>query len=474
MKNLIGRHTEVKQLQGYFESNQSEFIAVYGRRRVGKTFLIRSVAQDRFAFFVTGVNNASKSGQLLNFAIAVNKFFGGENVTVQKNWFLAFYDLSKKLETLPYGNKIIFIDELPWMDTPKSEFIQALENFWNSWASLRDDIKLIVCGSATSWIINNLINSRGGLHNRLTHHIVLEPFCLKECEEYFKSRGFNYSRKQIAECFMITGGVPYYLTLMDRSKSLAQNIDTLLFAPNAALKNEFNDLYRALFKNANKHIDVVTALAKKKSGLTRQEIIKAINTADNSAISTVLEELENCGFIRSYTSFGTKGVYNKIYQLIDFFTLFYFEFMKDNSGYDDSFWTSTYNSPLHNTWAGLSYEMLALVHTKQIKKALGISGVRTYSYSWRSKKSEKGAQIDMLIDRNDDTINICEIKFSQTSYEITAEYSQSLLEKISVFQKETGTNKSIILTLITTFGIKQNKHSDVAQSIVVLDDLFEE
>ena len=233
---LTGRSDELKELQSYFSSGKSEFIAVYGRRRVGKTFLIRAAAKDDFAFFVTGVYNANKNEQLTNFAIALTHYSGSGILDIPENWILAFYRLSLYLESLPEGVKIVFIDELPWMDSAKSGFVSALENFWNSWAALRDDIKLVVCGSATSWIINKLIRNRGGLHNRLTHHLVIEPFRLKECEEYFRTFGFTYTRKQIAECYMATGGIPYYLSLMDKSMSLAQNIDRLFFSKNAALK----------------------------------------------------------------------------------------------------------------------------------------------------------------------------------------------------------------------------------------------
>lgn len=478
-QQLIGRKAELKALRGYLNSDKSEFVAVYGRRRVGKTFLIRMAAADNFSFFVTGANKATKSEQLINFAIALQKYSGSERLVIQKNWILAFYELSRYLETLPEGKKIIFIDELPWMDTAKSGFIAALENFWNSWAVLRNDIKLIACGSATSWMINNLIRNRGGLHNRLTHHLVLEPFSLGECEEYFKAFGFSYARKQIAECYMAIGGIPYYMSMMDKSKSLAQNIDDLFFSKNAPLKDEFNDLYRALFKNASPHIEVVTALSVKGKGLTRQEILNATGLTDNGAFSIVLDELEHCGFIRLYEPFGNairpgekRQKSNTIYQLVDFYTLFYFNFIKNNRYQDEHFWTSSVNSPMHNTWSGLSFEMLCLIHLKQIKQALGISGVQTLACSWRSKEAAKGAQIDLLIDRKDETINICEMKYAKDVFEITKEYEEKLSNKVNAFSEETGTKKSLLLTMITTYGVKQNMYSGIVQSEIVLDDLF--
>ena len=482
---LVGRQHDLKLLNEYINSDRSEFVAVYGRRRVGKTFLIRAAAGDNFSFFVTGVHGATKDVQLTNFAIALQKYSGSGGLNIQKNWLLAFYELSKYLESLPEGRKIIFIDELPWMDTAKSGFIAALENFWNSWAVLRNDIKLFVCGSATSWMINNLIKNRGGLHNRLTHHLTLQPFTLRECEEYFKVYGFAYSKRQIAECYMAMGGIPYYMTLMDRSKSVAQNIDNLFFSEDASLKDEFNDLYKALFKKASSHIQIVTSLAEKGIGMTRKELVRAAGLTDNGALSAVLEELEQCGFIRIYQPFESVALpkdkrvkTNALYQLVDFYTLFYFKFIKNNRYGDVNFWTNSLNSPLHNTWSGLSFELLCMTHVNSIKESLGISGVNTRVCSWRSKgcnreaDSWKGVQIDLLIDRKDETVNICEVKYYKGMFEITKDYGEQLQQKLDTFANETKTDKSLLLTMITANGIKQNSYSSIVQKEIVLEDLF--
>lgn len=477
-QKLIGRIAELRSLRSYLDSERSEFVAVYGRRRVGKTFLVRKAVDDKFAFFVTGMYKATKSEQLTNFAIALQKYSGAGGLSVQKNWILAFYELTKYLESLPDGKKVIFIDELPWMDTAKSGFIAALENFWNSWASLRNDIKLIVCGSATSWMINNLIKSKGGLHNRLTHHLVINPFTLCECEEYFRESGFGYTRKQIAECYMAIGGIPFYMSMMEKSKSVSQNIDYLFFSDNAPLKDEFNDLYRALFKSASSHIEIVTALATKRMGLNRKELLAITKQPDNGAFGTVLEELEQCGFIRTYEPFANKITIGKrqknnvIYQLVDFYTLFYFNFVRQNRYKDECFWTTSYNSPLHNAWAGFSFEMLCQSHISQIKRTLGIFGVQTLVCSWRGKLEDNGAQIDLVIDRKDDTINLCEMKYAREEFEITKEYEEKLQNKINAFAHSTGTRKTLLMTMMTTYGIKDNMHSGVVQSEVTLDDLF--
>lgn len=480
MYKLLSRQAELKTLREYLTSDRSEFVAVYGRRRVGKTLLIRTAANDEFSFFVTGVGNASKGEQLMNFAIALKKYSGSDAISVPKDWISAFYELSLLLQKSTVAKKVIFIDELPWFDNAKSGFLQALENFWNSWASLRDDVKLIVCGSATSWMISKLIHNRGGLHNRLTHKMFLEPFDLRQTEDFFKESGFSYSRRQIAECYMIMGGVPYYLSLLDRSKSLAQNIDRLFFAKDAPLNDEFSELYRALFKNATGHIAVVTALSSKGIGLTRGEILKQTQLSDNGAFSIVLEELENCGFIRSYDPYienhPNKVVQRRqrstLYQLVDFYTLFYFKFIKNNRFFDEHFWSNSLNSPLHNAWSGISFEMLCLMHVSQIKSALGISGVLTCAFSWRGSLDGKSAQIDLLIDRKDETINICEIKYSQTEFEITQEDEKNLQEKVRIFSESTGTKKTLLLTLISASGLLRGSHSDLIQCEVTLDDLF--
>ena len=479
-QKLIGREQEIEALNKYYNSGRSEFIAVYGRRRVGKTFLIRRSVDDQFAFFMTGVHGASKTDQLLNFSIALQKYSKAPTICLHRNWLLAFHALATYLETLPEGNKYVFIDELPWMDTPRSGFIAALENFWNSWAVLRNDIKLIVCGSATSWMINNLIHNRGGLHNRLTHHIQVNPFTLHECEAYFAAYNFGYSRKQIAECYMVMGGIPYYMSMLDRSLSLAQNIDQMFFADNAELANEFDDLYRALFRKSATHVAVVTALATKGIGMTRQELVSATDVTDNGLFSTILEELQQCGFIRAYEPFTNgratatqRQSRDTLFQLIDFYTLFYFKFVRNNRYRDPHFWSTSLNSAMHNAWAGLSFEMLCLSHVETIKQALGISGVQTLVRSWRSAEmSGNGAQIDLLIDRKDETVNLCEIKFCNDEYAIDNDYDQRLRRKVNTFMAETKTNKSVILTMITTFGIKENKYSDMVQKRIVLNDLF--
>lgn len=467
---IVGRQKEQKELMEYIASDSSEFIAIYGRRRVGKTFLVRELLGDAFAFYVTGMNNVTMPEQLLNFNLALRKSSGRE-WTTPANWLLAFDQLVSYLESLPQGKKIIFMDELPWMDTHKSGFVSALEHFWNAWASARRDIKLIVCGSATSWMIDKLINNHGGLHNRLTHSMLLEPFTLQECELYFRSKGISYSRHEIAECYMVMGGIPFYLNQIKKGLSIAQNIDRLFFEKTAVLGNEFDNLYRALFKCSEKYVKIVEALALKGKGLNRLELIKQSGLANNGGLTTMLKELEACGFIRRYEPFG-KQKKDTLYQLVDFYTLFYFKFILKNRYKDEHFWSTSQESPTHRAWSGYAFEMLCLCHIRQIKKALGISGVQSLVSSWRSSSSEEGAQIDLVIDRKDQTVNLCEMKYSIAEFMIDKKSDAVLRNKLAAFLAETKTRKSIQLTFVTTYGVKPNAYSSRVQSEVLLEDLF--
>lgn len=470
IKDIIGREKERELLNQYIDSNESEFIAIYGRRRVGKTFLIRKMFGERLAFYMTGMDNVTMQDQLLNFTLELRKF-SGKDIPVPENWLYAFNSLATYLESLPNGNKIIFMDELPWMDTPKSKFISALEHFWNSWASNRSDIKLIVCGSATSWMIDKLINNRGGLHNRLTHRMAIEPFNLQECEQYFEAKGFGYSQKEIAECYMIMGGIPFYLKQMQKGLSVAQNIDRLFFEIGCALDGEFDNLYRALFKFSENYIRIVEALASKGKGLTRQEIIQQTKLPNNGGLTTMLKELESCGFIRQYEPFA-KQKKDILYQLTDFYSLFYFRFIQKNRYRDEHFWTNSLGSGIHRSWSGYAFEMLCLMHIAEIKKALGISGVQSLTSSWRSNSSEEGAQIDLVIDRKDQTVNLCEMKYADRTFVIDKQYDENLRNKLASFREETKTRKSLHLTFVTTYGVKPNAYSGHIQKEVVLEDLF--
>lgn len=481
-KIFIGREKEQQLLRDYLYSDRSEFIAVYGRRRVGKTFLIQQVIGQDHAFYVAGMNNVSLREQLKNFMQGIRK--KRPDVPPVKTWLDAFIALETYLESLPKGRKIIFIDEMPWMDTPRSHFISGLEHFWNSWASWRNDIKLIVCGSATSWIINNLIKNRGGLHNRVTHKIALKPFTLGECRIYFAARGFRLSEKQIAECYMVLGGVPFYLSKMNKSESVAQNIDRLLFAPESELRDEFQSLYNSLYKNATNHIKIVTALATKGQGLTRQEIIAQTKMVNNGKFSLMLEELEHCGFIRSYEPFVSESIRTRrprpadrqsadtLYQLVDPFTLFHFQIMKKAAARAPHYWSSSQNSHAYSSWSGLSFEMLCLNHAEQIKTALGIAGITSNVFSWLGKGTDRKAQIDMLIDRADQTINLCEMKFHNRPYTMTAKDEENIERKVSAFIEATKTNKNVIVTMITAKGIEKNEHSGCIQKELMLEQLF--
>lgn len=468
-EKIIGRKLEQEILRQRIESPSPELIAIYGRRRIGKTYLVRQYFKDSFSFYITGIYQGTKKEQLGEFARQLERY-SGRKWEVAKDWFTAFARLREYLETIDGDSPIVvFMDELPWLDTPKSRFIKALEYFWNSWGASNNRLKLIVCGSATTWMRENVLSDRGGLYNRTTRSIYLAPFTLCETEQYLRSRGINWNRYQIAECYMILGGTPLYLQMLERDKSLTQNIDNLFFVQNAPLTQEYNFLFRSLFKEAILHRQIIEALATKVSGLTRSEIIASTKIEDGGALTKALRNLCDCDFTRQYTAFG-KVERGTIYQLTDLFTLFHLRYVKGYRGQDEKHWQNMIDSPSRRAWSGYSYEQLCLHHIRQIKQKLGISGVQSDICGWRNDK----AQIDLLIDRRDQTINICEMKFSQGEFEITKQYDERLRERAEIFRSATRTRKSIHMTFVTTYGLKKNMYSGNVQSEVVLDDLFVE
>jgi AAA+ ATPase superfamily predicted ATPase len=473
-ENVIGRDKEKALLDDYMRSGYPEFVAVYGRRRVGKTFLIREFFDGDFAFYMTGAVKTGYRKQLADFDEAIKRCSEKE-YTPSADWRGAFSTLrdmlEKKYPAAGDEKKVIFFDELPWLDTKRSGFVQALAHFWNSWASTRRDILLIVCGSVTSWIINKIVEDRGSLHNRLTGQIALRPFTLSECEAYLRSMGIEYSRNSVTESYMIFGGVPYYLSLMKRRNSLVQNVDMLCFEDGAPLKNEFSRLYSSLFGNSEHHVSVVRALAGKPQGMTRNEIIGKTGIPKGGGLTKVLKELEQCSFLRLSRDY-TKQKNGQYYLLSDAFTLFYLKFIEGNAGGDNRYWANNHSSGAVNAWRGFAYERVCFAHVDNIKRALGIYGVGASVSSWRSRRADPGAQIDLVIDRRDDTINLCEIKCAAGEYLLDKREMLSLLNRREAFAHETGTRKGLHLTMITTNGVRPGMYRDDIQSEVTMDDLF--
>jgi hypothetical protein len=473
---LIGRKQELDTLRKYYTSNEAEFLVVYGRRRVGKTFLIRQYFKDGFFFYATGI--APEESDKLSLQTNLERFgkrlnhYGIDNTEAPESWMEAFDRLKEGITANNSPEKkVIFLDEMPWMDTPKSSFVKALEYFWNEFASARADILLIACGSAGAWISRKVFNNRGGLHNRITGRLLLRPFTLSECEEYFRSQDIVIDRRDIAEAYMIFGGVPYYLKYWDGRYSLPQNVDKIIFRKEAPLCNEFNNLYASLFSNSSQYIEVIRALGKKRKGLSREEILEATGIADGGTITEILQNLEMSGFIRYYAQYPDK-IRKGLYQLIDNFSLFYQTFVEGNTGQNENFWSDMHETPRLNAWRGYAFEQLCLKHIDQIKWALGIAGIATDVFCWKSKKSDPGVQIDLVIRRADRIVNLCEIKIAKYEFEIKKDYAEKLRNKVFAFGNEAGVASTTHLTFITTYGVKRNAYSNRVQSEVLLDDLF--
>lgn len=471
---LIGRDRELKELDRCLKSEQSEFVIVYGRRRVGKTFLVDEYFKGKYDFSYVGGHNIAQKKQLRNFAKALKKYAHLPKQPKFEDWADAFDALEEYIEALPANRrKVIFIDEMPWIDTPQSDFVEEFETFWNGWAARRRDILLIASGSATSWMIDNLVDNQGGLHCRITSSIYLRPFTLAEAEQYVRTKKCTWDRYQIMQAYMIIGGVPFYWSLLDLKQSLVQNVDRLFFQRNAVLSIEFDELFNALFKHADKYIAVAKLLSNHKEGLTRTQVGEMAGL-EGKMLTRVLKNLERSDFVFKYNQLGNK-LKDAVYRLSDFYTLFYFKYIETNNSFDEQWWSRNFQTHSVEVWQGQTFELICMLHTDAIKKKLGILGISTNIASWRynpKETHERGAQIDMVIERSDRVINLCEIKFAVGKYQIKNTYAEYMRDRAELFRAKTNTHYSIVQTMITTFGVADNMHSSIIGQEVNMDDLF--
>lgn len=474
---LIGRKQEKLVLQEALASKEAEMVAVLGRRRIGKTFLVTTMYQGRIAFEMSGTQGASVQQQLRNFRDEISNFARGKlPLEVPEDWLSAFQMLRQYLTSLdPTDKQVIFFDELPWLAGAKSGFLEALGYFWNSWAS-RQNIVVVICGSATSWMIRKVVHNKGGLHNRITKRVQLQPFTLLETEQYLANQHIALDRFQILHLYMAMGGVPHYLKAVKAGQSAAQNIDRICFSEGGLLRDEFSKLYPALFKQADKHIAIIRALASKWKGMDRAEILEKSKSISGGGITSVLEELEQSGFITSYYPYGKKRR-EKIFRLTDAYSLFYLHFIETNKDQKEGVWQQLSQSQAYKSWSGYAFENICLTHLAQIKKAMGISGVFTQASAFYKKNTPEmsGAQIDLVLDRKDHIVNLFEMKFYNEPYMPTKTFADSLRAKRSVFKETTGVRKQLSWVLLTAYGMQPNQHSIGLVDInLTVDALFEE
>jgi AAA+ ATPase superfamily predicted ATPase len=458
---IIGREEEIAILQRLKKSNFPELLAIYGRRRVGKTYLIKTFFASNMIFECSGQSNATKEVQLINFVRRLNKIFHpSEPLTQPRSWQEAFAQLQDCLESIKgTDKKVLFFDELPWLDSHKSGFLSAFGYFWNIYASERSDLLIVICGSAASWMIKKVVNNKGGLHNRITQRIRLLPFTLKGTEDYLRYRNISFDHYQLLQLYMAIGGVPHYLNAIERGRSVQQNIEKLCFSKDGLLADEFSNLYSALFSYPERHIQIIRALSKKSTGGT---------------LTNVLDELTESGFIEKMYPFSNANK-ESLYRLTDEFSLFYFRFIHNKRDYEDGTWLAQITTPAYLSWCGYAFENVCLRHIPKIKKALGISGVLSSQSSWYKSgdKDSKGAQIDLLIDRNDRCVNVCEMKFSASPFVIEKKYAASLRERLMLFRQETKIHKALFQTFVTTFGVADNEYkTQVVDCEVTMEDFF--
>ncbi len=474
---ITGRESQTKTLNELLTINKSSFVAVTGRRRVGKTYLIDTFYKKNISFRLTGIQNANKKEQLINFTNTLNKYSNLQLISPIKNWQEAFLYLKQYLETLnKRTKKVLFIDELPWITTYKSNFLQFLAHFWNDYLSKEKHFILVVCGSSTSWLTKKVINDKGGLHNRLTTTLNLKPFTLKETKNFFKSRKISLNHTEISKIYMAFGGIPYYLEQVKKGESATVAIERLCFSNDGMLKNEYDNLYKALFKNADNYEAIVEVLAKSKQGLTTKELILKSKVTSGGTFNRTLNDLLLTGFITELTPFERKKR-GSLYRLNDEYSIFYHRFIKQNKRYTKGIWSQISTSQNYKIWTGYAFENLCFKHLESIKKTLGISGVYSQNYSLQvianKEKNQQGFQIDLIIDRKDNVINLCEIKFYNAKFKIDKKYAETLRERKQHFIDYTKTKKQVFTTFITNYGVEKSNYGlEIMDVEILLGDLF--
>jgi uncharacterized protein len=473
---MIGRQEEIAILNKLLHSERSELLLVTGRRRVGKTYLIRETFKENICFEFIGTQYGDTENQLQKFTQEVESFFPerSQNISL-KNWSVALRHLSMCIENQKKtkGKKVIFFDEFPWIAQHKSNFLQEFDYWWNSWAS-KQNIVVVITGSAASWMIQKVVNNKAGLHNRVTQRVHLQPFTLKETQQFFESKKINLDLYQTLQIYMVMGGIPHYLENIEKGESAAQNINRICFTTNGLLRNEFQNLYAALFDHSENHVSIVRVLSQKWKGLTRQEIIASTNFTDGGGLTKVLDELETCGFIMRIVPLGKKSK-DTLYRLMDEFSLFHLQFIEGSRTSSKDIWTQKSTTKSFTTWQGYSFENICIKHYEAVKMALGISGiyVDVSAFLHKGNAEESGFQIDMLLDRADNTMNLCEMKFYNSEITVDKSMADLLRRRRARFKEVSGTKKLIFNTLITTYGVQANEHSlSQIDQIITMDKLF--
>ncbi len=470
---FVGRQNEQTTLLGLLKTPQAELVALIGRRRVGKTYLIKQTYANRFAFHITGIKNADKATMIRAFVAKIEELSGSAfPIATPDNWLDAFRLLKNYLAQLDRRRKpVIFLDEFPWMDSHRSGFLAAFEFFWNDWA-VDQRLVVVICGSSSSWMLRHVLDNTGGLHNRITQYIHLNPFSLRQTGQFLQAKGIRLPLYEQVQLYMALGGIPYYLQEVRGGESALQTIDRVLFSGQGTLQHEFSNLYRALFDEYEPYEAIVKALASRQKGLTRQEIIEATRLSNGGSLTRMLTELEQNSFIRSVQPFAN-AKRDTLYRLVDEYSLFWLHFgsLRQSGGN----FLSLSQTARYKSWAGFAFESLCLKHVDSIRQALGIGGIvsRVSSYYQKGTPGAGGYQIDLLIDRNDNAINLCEMKFYGSEYELSKAESTKLRQRREAFRSDSGTRKHLINTLVTTYGLKENVHSvGVVDQVLALDALF--
>ena len=494
---MIGRKKEIKLLNEICDLEESSLVAIYGRRRIGKTYLVnhmfKKYRQDCLFFEFTGAYDGDKRGQIDNFIDQVYEWFYVEPSFEIKSWSDAFRFLKrtidKEIKKRDSNEKVIvFLDEVPWIDrSNKGGFLSALGYFWNTWCEPRENVVLILCGSNSSWIRDKILkNARGSLYQRVTHQISMYPFDLKETKAYLlEQKGFMIDNKTVTDIYMIFGGVAKYLSFLNPNESSAENIDRVFFSIHGSMYREYDELFSSLFADKSDYYkSVIELLCTRRSGFSLSDISKAFNEKLGGKLRLAIAELEECGFIKGLSKYGN-SVRGVNYMIVDPYILFHHKWIKGFSRNDiatlpNNYWLHKSSSQSYAVWSGYAFEIVVMVNIRLYLNAIGRLGFFSGVYHWQhmaKSEDEQGAQIDMVVNYGNNIFDILECKYYNSEYVISKEYAKNIKNKLSMFKKYGLYSKQkseLRLVFLTSYGVKMNAEAHSLNiSRVCLDDLFE-
>jgi AAA+ ATPase superfamily predicted ATPase len=446
MKQFIGRKVEIAQLTALIDLPRPSIAVIYGRRRVGKSELIRHVTQGKNVLSFEGLEGQPKHKQIKNFLFQLS----AQSNIREKN-ISDWPDALILLRTLTQdGQWIIILDEFQWMANYQNELVSVIKMIWEKYLSQNPDLTLILCGSIASFMKSKVLKS-SALYGRTDYELNLHELNLSEISEFFPGKGSD----EVIDTAMLVGGIPKYLELISEYPSLYDALEPLAFSQDGFFKTEYDRLFASHFGKKPIFMKIIQTLATNPYGLTTGKLAKEMQVASGGTLCHQLDDLESAGFLHSIIPFDKpEGSKLRKYILMDAYVRFYHSIirgsMKETTPPNTQF-HAIMSSPRYAAWAGMAFEFLCMRHHKEISRILGFHGIPYTAGPFFQRKTldTPGVQIDLLFERSDKILVLCEMKYLLAS--VPGDIIDQVNRKVSALQ-EKYPGRTILKVLLTKTG----------------------